>query len=123
MSQNGNAVKTVEIELGGETRRMALTLNAIVAFEESTHRDIMKADTSALEDLTVKEMRTLLTELLRSCDRELTEDQVGSWIDIGNLGYVTERISLLMKIALPGGEGGATSGNPSPAPTGGPSTG
>lgn len=122
MSQNGKEVKTVEIELGGESRRMALTLNAIVAFEEATGRDIMKGAEDGLDDLTVKELRTLLTGLLRVSNQDVTEEQVGSWIDVGNLEYVTERINALMDAVLPRA-GDATAGNPSPAPTESPSTG
>jgi hypothetical protein len=88
--------KAVDIELGGETRHLRLNLNAIASFEEATGNSI-GAMRDELGRVPVRALRILLWALLVTDDPKLTINQVGSWVELDNLQYVSEQVTEVLR--------------------------
>jgi len=100
-------MKVVEIELGGESRRLALDLNAVIALQNLTGEDfpaigarLQEQDASLAER--IKLMRLLVWGLLASACPEFEDDPrslrlVGAWLGFEDLPRVSRAIADLMQ--------------------------
>jgi hypothetical protein len=92
------AGRTVTIELGGKTRHLKYDLNAIAEISDRLHITV-KLNNFAQDlmstPLSFSALRVLLWAGLRHEDSELTIEQVGSWVDLDNMGEVWERFFML----------------------------
>lgn len=96
-----------EIELGGAKRRLALDLNAQIAFHEATGQDIITLGASlADKNISVAQrfrtMRLIMWGLLASDNPEFEADPnsksiVGSWMDLDDLPRICEAIGPLLE--------------------------
>lgn len=97
----------VEIELGGAKRRLALDLNAQIAFHEATGQDIITLGASlADKNISVAQrfrtMRLIVWGLLASDNPQFESDPnsksvVGSWLDLDDLPRLAEVIGPLLE--------------------------
>lgn len=98
---------SVQITLDKE-RNLILDLNAMVAFEKASGKTLFGAVTISAEYL-----RDMLWACLLAEDPAITPDDVGRLVSMGNLSYVTEKVSELLNLSLPESEGGEA-GDPLP---------
>jgi len=87
MTQNGKA-QLVPIELGGKTRNIRLDFNALALAEELTGKSFV--DIEAWGDMRATDIRAVIYACLVHEDPELTLEQVGGLLHMGNV----ERIAL-----------------------------
>lgn len=92
------AGRTVTIELGGKERRLKYDLNAIA--EISDRLNITVKLNNFAEDLmstplSFSALRVLLWAGLIWKEPDLTEKEVGAWVDLDNMGEVWERFFTL----------------------------
>lgn len=94
----------VPIELGGKLRHLRLDVNAMVLFEEETGLNLMNPDAQkklVRGGLTVKEFRAFLWACLVHEDESLTQPQVGSWFNAGNMGEIAGKLNEAIAAAAP----------------------
>ena len=99
------AGRTVTIELGGKERELRLDLNAIAAICDKlklTGRLNNLAEDLLGKPLPVSAIRTLLWAALIWNDPDLTEEEVGSWVDLDNFAEVWESFFTLFRGKLLG---------------------
>lgn len=86
-------------------RHLLLDLNAMVAFQEETGKNLFDASvTKALKtSFGPKELRVLLWACLLHEDENLTLKQVGSWLHIGNMDGIADKLMLAWSAAMPEG--------------------
>jgi len=91
------AKKTVTIELD-KARNLRYGMNALVKVEELTGKSIIKLD---LENLSMKDLRTILFAGLYHEDRDLTPEKVGELIDEhSNIAAVAEKLGEAFTVAF-----------------------
>jgi hypothetical protein len=91
------AKKTVTIELD-KARNLRYGMNALVKVEELTGKSITKLD---LENLSMKDLRTILFAGLYHEDRDLTPEKVGELIDEhSNIAAVAEKLGEAFTVAF-----------------------
>jgi hypothetical protein len=101
-------VKTVTIELDRE-RALRFDFNALSLFEETT--GLNSLDASIWQSLNAKNLRAMLWAALKHDDPSLTQEQVGSMLHSGNIGYITERITEAYKGSTPDQQDGEETKN------------
>ncbi|MBC9786794.1 hypothetical protein H1S01_20770, partial [Heliobacterium chlorum] len=79
----------VDIELNS-SRKLRYTLNALVEIEEKLGVTVTELNES---NLGIKSIRTFLWAGLIHEAPELTEKEVGDWVDFNNLEYVQAKIA------------------------------
>ncbi len=79
----------VEIELD-KKRNLRYTMNALAEIEDQLGVSITEVGDI---DLTVKNVRVILWAGLIHEDKELTQEEVGDMIDMGNFQYAQEKIA------------------------------
>lgn len=86
--------QTVTIELD-KVRRLRYTLNALAIIKEKTGVNLFDATEQEVNTVASDPggVRTLIWAGLLDEDAELTEEQVGQWIDMENLGMASERFA------------------------------
>lgn len=104
--------QTVEIELGGKTRALRLTLHSLVVLKKDLGIDLMKNPQAALEGIAIEQIEGFLWAFLRHEDPDLTPEQVGEMVDITDIPRIVDKIGELFDIALPDKD---SEGNPSGA--------
>jgi len=92
-------MKNIKIELDKE-RTMRLDFNALIDFEEKAGVRIDQVG----EDFSLRQMRAFLWAALRHEDPDLTEEDVGAMLHLGNVEYVSEKITEVMQKHTPEGE-------------------
>lgn len=80
-------------------RHLLMNLNAMVAFEEETGKNIMQG--LAPDSLTAKDFRALLWACLLHEDPELKVEDVGGMIHAGNMAELAEKIAEAWEVASP----------------------
>lgn len=93
----------VKITLDKE-RTLKLDLNAMVSFEEATGVSLMRG-TFKSSKMSPRELRAMLWACLLHEDEALTEQQVGSWITVGNLMEITGKLNEAFEVSMPESEG------------------
>lgn len=94
-----NDKKSFPIELGGTTRKVRFDLNAFIELE-----DKYGSIDLALKELdkgNIKAIRTILWAGLIHEDENLSEKQVGKWVDFENLAVVAEGLGKGLVSAMP----------------------
>ena len=101
----------VPIELD-KSRRILLDLNAMVAFEEETGKNLFDSKVTAAftKNFSPKDLRALLWASLLHEDENLTLKQVGSWIHTGNMEEIADKLVAAWVAAVP--EGGKDKSSP-----------
>jgi hypothetical protein len=101
--------KSVTIELD-KIRNLRYGLNALVKVEELTGKTITKLD---LENISMKDLRTILFAVLYHEDKNLTPEKVGELIDdYSDIGTIAGKLGEAFTIAFGGNEKNAQ--NPQP---------
>ena len=90
--------KVTTINLGGEDRVMVLDLNAMVDFEKATGKTLW----SIGEDITATDLRALLWACLNNDpDKLVGIGEVGKWVDMGNMGMLSDKVKDLISSVMP----------------------
>ena len=99
-----NIRPAVPIELD-KKRHLLLDLNAMVAFEEETGKNLFddKVSKAFSTSFSPKDLRALLWACLLHDDENLTIRQVGSWIHTGNMGDIAGKLATAWSEAMPKG--------------------
>jgi len=92
----------IPIKLDKE-RHLLMDLNAMVAFEEATGKNIMQGIDE--KSMTAKDFRALLWSCLLHEDESLKLDDVGKMIHAGNMGELSQKIAKAWEVAIPESEG------------------
>lgn len=93
------AKKTVSIQLDKE-RNLRYGMNALIKVEELTGRPISKLD---LDNITMKDLRTIVYAGLYHEDKDLNPEQVGEIIDeYADISYVAEKLGEALTAAFGG---------------------
>lgn len=92
----------IPIKLDKE-RHLLMDLNAMVAFEEATGKNIMQGLDA--DSMTAKDFRALLWACLLHEDESLKIGDVGQMIHAGNMGELSEKIAQAWEVATPEKEG------------------
>jgi len=87
-------------------RHLKLDLNAMVAFQEETGKNLFSQKSIELlaNDMNPKDLRAMLWACLLHEDEKLTLKQVGSLLEVGNLQQVMEKLTEAWTAAIPTGE-------------------
>ena len=85
-------------------RHLLLDLNAMVAFEDVTGKNLMQG--LGANELTAKDFRALLWACLYHEDKDLTIEAVGGMIHSGNLDDITNNLAKAWDVAMPEAEEG-----------------
>ena len=88
----------VSITLDKE-RHLLMNLNAMVAFEEATGKNIMQGIDA--NSMTAKDFRALLWACLLHEDESLKIEDVGKMIHTGNMNELTEKMLQAWELASP----------------------
>jgi hypothetical protein len=84
-------------------RILSLDLNAMIAFEEATGKSFLAGEVD-VENIGQKELRPLIWACLLSDDPELTQREVGVWINLANAGTLIRAFRESLRLSLPGKE-------------------
>jgi len=99
--RDGSAL-LIPIELD-RPRRLCFDFNAFAAYEEATGKNVLAGGLH--EDLqSVRGLRALLWAALLHEDPDLTQQQVGAMLHLGNVGEMTGRLQAALAQALPDAE-------------------
>lgn len=85
-------------------RHLLLDLNAMVAFEEVTGKNMMQGLDAA--KMTAKDFRAFLWASLLHDDKSLTLQDVGAMIHTGNMEDITNRLLEAWNVSMPEEESG-----------------
>jgi len=93
--------KSVTIELD-KARNLRYGLNALIKVEELTGKTITKLD---LENISMKDLRTILYAGLYHEDKDLTPEKVGELIDdYSDIGSIAEKLGQAFTLSFSGAE-------------------
>jgi hypothetical protein len=84
----------VEIELNGEVKRLRYTLNSLAILEEKLGVKMSKLNDV---EMGMREIRSFLWVGLIHEDKGLTEEEVGDWVDVDLMDYISEKIGEAFK--------------------------
>lgn len=89
-------------------RHLLLDLNAMVAFQEETGKNLFKKEVaeSLSKDMTPKDLRAMLWACLLHEEKTLKIEQVGSWIHQGNMEEIGRKLNEAWEVATPEAEEG-----------------
>lgn len=90
-------------------RKLRLNLNAMIKFEETTGKDLLKGFDP--ENMSLKDVRALVWCSMLNEDKSLTLEQVGDLIDLNNMQAVIESVTKTATNAFPE-QKGESSPNP-----------
>lgn len=101
--------KGIKVELGGQERKILFTINAIDEIQTRCNQalfDAVKfvagAADGATDADTLKNFRLILTILLNSNNtEEVTEQEVGDWVTLGNYRHIAWAILKAYGFSLP----------------------
>lgn len=84
-------------------RHLLLTLSAMIAFKKETGKDLMNPEVvkQISEHMELEDLRALLWASLRHEDKNLTIEQVGDMLHIGNMKDVAAKLGEAWSSALP----------------------
>ena len=99
------AQPAVTITLDKE-RRLKMDLNAMYAFEEATGKSLFNGKTleSFQKEFTARDLRALLWACLLHEEKTLTIEQVGTWVNMGNIKEITKQVMLAFTASMPEGK-------------------
>lgn len=94
----------MSIELD-KPRHMLFDLNAMVAFEEETGKNLFDSKVTAAftKSFSPGDLRAFLWASLLHEDENLTLKQVGSWIHTGNMEEIADKLVTAWAAAIPEG--------------------
>lgn len=95
-SKKTQAMPEIEIKLD-KKRKLVFDFNALCKLEETTGKNALRGETWS--DLSALDVRALLWGALLRDDPELTLDQVGEFVNFGNLEDVTAAIQKAFELA------------------------
>ena len=93
--------QSIPIELGGKTKHLRYTFNALVALEEKLGCSLSDIGTLLTGSVSVTKLRTLIWAGLIHDDKELTEEQVGEWLDLTSISEIAEKFAEALEAAFP----------------------
>lgn len=89
---------TVTVTLGGKERHLRLDFNALVALEDKLGRSLLGDD--GLQIHSLREIRALLWACMLHEDPDVTEEEVGSWINAGEIATLEAAVKGITGAAL-----------------------
>lgn len=95
-----NTVPSVKVELDKE-RHLRLDFNALIAAEEATGKTFMEMQ----ENVGIRDLRAILWAGFLHEDPDLTEEQVGAMVHVGNLSRIFEVVQEAIASSFPEGDG------------------
>lgn len=103
--------------LDGTPRKARMDFNVLAEFEEETGRKVVTE--GGMKDVSAREARALIFLMLKQEDEDITIEEVGRMLHVGNFSAIGEEIQSIFSQAMPEeGEGGDDSGNPQNPSTG-----
>lgn len=93
--------QSIPIELGGKTRHLRFTFNSLVAIEEALGRPISEIGNIMSGSVSVKDIRALIWAGLIHEDKELTQEQVGEWLDMSAMVTISGKLAEAFEAAFP----------------------
>jgi len=108
------ATPIVQIELD-KPRNLRFDFAAFMAFEKETGKNILQENVWG--NITATDLVTLLWAALKHEDKDLTLEQVGSMIHLGNIKEITQKLQEAFEKAIPD-VGGKEEGKNRNRPTG-----
>lgn len=94
---------TYPLEVGGKVRNLRFDFNALAIIEEKLGKSTLSGE--IFVNLRASDLRWFLWGGLVHEDPNLTCEEVGSWIHLGNLAVITEGIAKAFSAAMPKAEG------------------
>lgn len=91
-------VKLVPIELDGKTYQLRLTLWTIKLIEDETEENILTANWDFKD---YKSIIRYLKYALQENHPEVTEEQLYKTVDLSQLGYIADRLTMLWGLSMP----------------------
>jgi len=99
--------QSIPIELGGKTRHLRYTFNALMTLEDELEVPLSDIGKVLTGSVSVKTLRTVLWAGLIHEDKELTQEQVGEWADFSVFSQVVDGFTKAFDDAFPDDEGGS----------------
>ena len=93
--------QSIPIELGGKTRHLRYTFNALVALEDKLGVPISKIGDMLTGSVSVKNLRTLIWAGLIHEDGGLTPKKVGEWLDFSMLSDIIGKFTEAFEASFP----------------------
>jgi regulator of replication initiation timing len=84
----------VEIELNDKMRKIRYTLNSLAELEDKLGVSLDELNTLKMG---IKQLRAFLWAGLIHEDENLTEKEVGEWVDLDNMTYINEKVTEAFK--------------------------
>ena len=88
--------KTIPLELDKE-RHLRMDFNTLATIEEKTGKNLLQQ--ASWKSLTATDMRAVVWAMLLWEDPELTLEQVGEYIDLENIDYISQQLGKVMELA------------------------
>ena len=97
--------QSVSVKLGDKTRHLRYNFNALVALEEALGSPISEIGTLVSGSVRLKDLRAIVWAGLLHEDADVTEKDVGSWLDLSMLGEIADKVREAFEAALPASDG------------------
>lgn len=98
------STQSIPIELGGKTRHIRFTFNALVALEEELGIPISEIGEIMSGSVSLTNLRRLVWAGLIHEDKDLTQEQVGEFLGLVDIGDLAEKLAKAFEAAFPSGE-------------------
>ena len=105
--------KSIPIELGGKTRQLRYDFNALVALEDALDISISEIGKLMSGSVRLKDLRSIVWAGLLHDNEEVTEKEVGGWLELSVLGDVADKVGQAINIAFPDVPGESKNGGSS----------
>lgn len=96
---NSKVAPTYPLNVGGELRNLRYDFNALALIEEKTGKSTLSGE--VFQNLRASDLRWFLWGGLVHENPNLDVTEVGSWIHLGNLAYITEAIGKAFSSSMP----------------------
>ena len=96
--------QSIPIELGGKTRHIRYTFNALVTLEEELGIPISEIGEIMSGSVSLKNLRRLVWAGLIHEDKDLTQEEVGEFLSLADIGGIAEKLGNAFEAAFPAGE-------------------
>jgi len=97
------------IKLGGRVRHLRYDFNALVALEEVLGSPMSEVGNLVSGSVRLKDLRAIIWAGLLHEDRDITEEDVGNWIDLNKLGDIADKVREAFELMMPSAGGSKNS--------------
>lgn len=96
--------QSIPIELGGKTRHIRYTFNALVTLEDELGIPISEIGEIMSGSVSLKNLRRLIWAGLIHEDKDLTQEEVGEFLSLADITEIADKLARAFEAALPSGE-------------------